>query len=566
MSLVGRLRAIRNTNTLWPGLPALELSTIMAELIASAAVVFSYIMGHQDFYLRVWRRICWLFRCLRNVGDLFVLILRCMLQEIPSDLECQSRNGKAFHFNFGTTCEGHSLMQEISSTQKESIEYQSHSAENEVVEVRSQAQCERVLRQLRRPPSTFNLVQEELRSIGARVRWSAVRYALFPKLQKTPFQDLSLLVAVQGQSFPTMDGNEHLHSSQPLYQVSRRPRSRSSHSSAPTMTSVVMDIVNQNNSLGISQLHPLQTGEQLRQPSTQKRRKTSQPYIQLPGTVNDYYVDALPDTGSSQNVIDATFVSNFGPSVEVHPLSDEHDKPLRAPDGEPIPCEGKIYLPWQFDGEPEAYERWFYVISGCSHDVIIGNGLLRDTETMEKHQHRLKITEPSNPDSLPGNLVCEAQEMDRLRQVVKGKANGGGMAASLDTGCEANLISLQYAQFLDLSITELPTDKQVVTFADGRKGYTLGLVEVDWSFDDTPEISTVVKCYVLPKCIHPIIFGARFVVKENPWSKHKQALDVYTLPDAGDAGVVDLKKTLFSPFRKPKVGESITTGHDGDRR
>ena len=385
---------------------------------------------------------------------------------------------------------------------------------------------------------------------GAKNR-STVRYAMFPKLQRTPFQDLSLLVAVQPHS---VDGDGPIHQSQPLYQFTGRQRVNSSQSQIPSMTSVVTDIIDQNNALGIAQLQPLEYGEQLRPTSPRRRSRTHSPYIQLPGKIHDIPVDALPDTGSSQNVIDALFVRQLYPAVPLHPLNWDSDKPLRAPDSELIPCEGKVYLKLMFENYNEEHNQWFYVVRDCSHDVIIGNGLLRETETMEKHQNRLKITEPSDPDSLPGNLVSEAQEPDRLRQVVLGKVNGTDMIASLDTGCEANLMSEACAQDLRLTPTSLPTNKQIITFANGRRGSTLGLVEVDWAFADTPDTITKVKCYVLPKCIHSIIFGARFAIFEKPWEKHVQALDVQTLDDAGDAGVVDLRKKFLDRFIKPKPG------------
>ncbi|KAG7009928.1 hypothetical protein G7Y79_00001g002000 [Physcia stellaris] len=317
------------------------------------------------------------------------------------------------------------------------------------------------------------------------------------------------------------------------------------------MTAVVMDIVDQNNTHGISQLQPLENGEQLRPPIPRRRSKASRPYIQLPGKIYNVRVNALPDTGSSQNVIDFSFVERLFPPVPLQPLSDS-DKPLRAPDEELIPCVGKVRLPWVFENETEVYEKWYYVVENCSHDVIIGNGLLRETETMEKHLDRLEITEPTDPDSLPGNLVSEAQELDRLRQVVVGKVNGEDTTASLDTGCEANLMSYDCVTQLGLTPISLPTSKQIVTFANGRTRTTLGFVEVDWSFADTPDITTKVKCYVLPKCIHSIIFGARFVVLEKPWEKHAEALGVLTLEDAGDAGVVHLKQKFLDRIIKPK--------------
>ena len=524
------------------------------ELIASLAVVLAHATGHHDFCVRIKWRIIWLGRGLRNIICWIGNAFHCMLQEVQPDLERQSRGDQVLTIWPTTKSNMAQAVQEEKTKCVEPQDKHGDTPDSEIEEVNRPLQQNDMepLLHIRRVPSAFEMIHQEIRSIGARARWATIRYVMFPKLQKTPFQDMPLLVAVQPQAYSPVDGSGPLPHSQPLYQFSGRPGINTSHSPAQSMTSVVTNIIDQNNTLGISQLQPLEFGEQLRPPPSRRRSKATRPYIQLPGVIHNVQVNALPDTGSSQNVIDASFVEHLNPPVTVHDLSGNSDKPLRAPDEELIPCEGKVYLPWLFETESETYNRWFYVVRDCSHDVIIGNGLLRETETMEKHQERLRITEPSDPDSLPGNLVSEAQELDRLRQVVVGKVNGNDMTASLDTGCEANLMSEDCARTLDLKPTLLPTDKQIVTFANGRKGSILGLVEVHWSFADTPDIQTKVKCYVLPKCIHSIIFGARFAVLEKPWEKHMQALKMETLDDAGDAGVVDLRKSILERFIKPK--------------
>lgn len=116
-------------------------------------------------------------------------------------------------------------------------------------------------------------------------------------------------------------------------------------------------------------------------------------------------------------------------------------------------------------------------------------------------------------------------------------------------------MSAEFAASRGFDITPFPTDDQQVEFADGRKGSTDGLVDVNWSFSDTPEQITRVKCYVLPTCIHPIIFGGRFVFLENPWTGHAASLRLVPSITA-DTGVVGLEKTHgFWSFlnRKPSM-------------
>lgn len=84
-----------------------------------------------------------------------------------------------------------------------------------------------------------------------------------------------------------------------------------------------------------------------------------------------------------------------------------------------------------------------------------------------------KMTELSYPDSLLGNLGSEDQELDRLRQIDLGKVNGVDMTASLDVGCEANLMSEHNVQ---LTLTSFPTSKHISTFVNDYTRSTLGLV------------------------------------------------------------------------------------------
>lgn len=527
-------------------LRALSTSHIL-DVVATLSILAIHLTGHHDAINRIRRRLGWLGRGVQIYVCWLSEVFLKVLDEIPSDLEDQLDQSlqppevstkKTSPYSLSTTSySNNGLVDPHSQKFVETTGNQAHNSSDDESPGR--------FRLIRRVSSTF--VHREIRSFGAQVRWSSVRYAF--GFQNRPFQDASLLVTALGQAFEPMFGSDNLGNFESGFQFPHR-----AHRSSSSITSVVMDTVDRKKSLEMAQV-PRQGFEGTEGPLKKSNGANPSPSMQLPGIIQRTFVKALPDTGSSQNVVDSEFVLTLNPAVTIEPINKLYDKPLRAPDGEIIPCTGKVNLPWAFKDEAETYQLWFYVVENCLHDVIIGNGFLRETETFEEHQERLEINIRPDLELHPGNLVSEAQELLCRRQIVSGTINGQSMGASLDTGCEANLMSANYAEERGLKLRSLPGGNQEIKFTNGRKGSTLGQVEVDWSFgDDSPDVVKL-KCYVLPKCIHSVILGVHFAVSEKPWEKHRSTLSWEELPDTGDAGVVGLVEGHWcSRLLKKRIG------------
>ena len=534
------------------------LSTLhKLDVVASLSILAAHLAGHHDICDRIYKRLLSHARALRTPAQWLREFSYQMLEEIPSDLEDQS-NRRLGPVEVPTkTC---NLSFSVTQCRKE----ESPASSNETVAKSRDAEAmneildDEVTRgppQIKRVSSTYTYIGKELHSIKARMRWSSVRYAL--GFQKHPLEEFSFLVAVPRQAFPHNSRFEGYSNSHSVFQLSSGDKMMARRPST-SITSSVHDMIEYNDALGIEQTQPYEFGSSVTS-TTYSDHDELPPCMQLPGIIQTTPIKALPDTGSSQNIIDASFVQSLNPPVRVRPVDPTSDKPLLAPDGVEIPCEGKVYLLWVFKNETHTYNICFYVVKNCSHNVIIGNGFLRETETFEEHQDRLEITERCDPDRFPGNLVSAAKVVPYQRQIVSGTVNSRPVKASLDTGCEANLMSEEYAEERGLTITPLPAGNQEVKFTNGRRGSTLGQVVVWWSFADSPILSRKVKCYVLPKCIHPIILGVHFVISESPWQKHKSTLSWEELPHTGDAGVVDLRKAWLS-FGKYKPSEPSEAG------
>lgn len=556
LSLLGKYRA---NNFLSDVAVLFQLRTLstshILDIAATLSILAVHLVGHHDVIDRIRRRLGWLFRGFKRYVRWFVEVSLRLLDEVPevpsdSDLEDQLDQSLQSHKASTktirppplstTTYSTNGLLDSHSQRLVETTGFQAQDSLDDKPPEK--------FRQIRRVSSTF--VHKEIRSFGAQVRWSAVRYAF--GFQNRPFQDASLLVTVLGQAFEPIFGSDNLGNFQPGFQFPQRGDTLHRPSSSITSTVIAVD---PKNPFGIAQV-PRQGFEGTEGLGANSSIASFPPFMQLPGTIQSTFVKALPDTGSSQNVVDAEFLRTLVPSVTVEPIT-LHDKPLVAPDGKIIPCIGKVSLPWTFKDETKSDTLRFYVVENCSHDVIIGNGFLSETKTFEEHQERLEKNLRSDLELHPGNLVSEAQESSCRRLIMSGAINGQSIYASLDTGCEANLMSADYAKERGLEPKPLPGGNLEIKFANGRKGSTLGQVEVDWSFDDDSSDAVIkTKFYVLPVCTHYVIFGVQFAVSENPWEKHKLALSWKELPNTGDAGVVGLVERAhrFWHFGKKSIG------------
>ena len=509
------------------------------DLIACAAIVVSHLTGHHDICDRVHRRVLWFGTQLQRFSGGLCDVLFQMLQE--PDLERQpvglrvgvldlpaprsailpKRNDRGMGIHQEE--EVHKLVDGLDG----------HSLHERF----------RKLRSLSMSPESYSFLHQELGSISALLRWTALRDRYV--YHRPPMQDFFSLAASQARGSSIKTARDEMTVVGPPLQHPPRHRRTSTRRYQPSLSSVVLEAVKHHNALNPRGARPSELAQALALPIDSQRRQISTPIFQLPGTIGSICVKAVPDTGSSQDVIDKNLVESLFPSTPVYPVDESTDKLLVAPDREPITCIGKVFLSWTFKDENEKHHRWFYIVENCSKSVIIGNGFLRQTETMSKHRRRLEVTKPSDTDSPPNyplsKGVHEARQDECLRQLVLGRIDSTDTLASLDTGCEANLMSIEYAKSLEIVILPLPSSEQHVKYVDGRRGSILGQVEVDWSFVDTPEKATKVSFYVLQTCVYPVIFGERFIFSEDPWLYHEAALsDVAS--ETAMIGVVGLEK------------------------
>ena len=513
------------------------------DLAACVAILASHATGHHDICNRIYRRVLWSCWALPKAAQRFYGICYQMLQKPSRDLEAQSNITAVSPIDLSDPAASLTLSNPLKATPSSSVAMRSlQIQEGTGIEEMDDANASRLRErlELRRTLSLrtkpYPFMHQVPRSIGARLKWSNLRYRL--AFQRRALQDVLLFVSFASQSESPDIETGRKGSFNPQIQFSPR-KPRLSKSQNRSLRSVVAGMIDRK-SIGSHRTHLFDPNEHRHVKTFHGKESVSDtvcpPVFQLPGTIQNMCVKALPDTGSSQNIIDKSLVQGLSPFVDIGSL-DAVDKNLEAPDQEPIPCIGKVRLPWLFNNEEKQYEDWFHVVEDCSKGVIIGNGFLQHTGTMTKNRHRLEITKPSDPNPSLGNLLNETQQDDCLRQLTRGSINGMEISASLDTGSQANLISANCAENLGLNIHPLPTSQKQLKFANGRRASLLGQVDVKWSFCDTPTEEVDVTLYVLRKCIYSVIFGDRFVYFQDPWAKHLSSLSQVSLETA-NIGVV----------------------------
>ena len=530
------------------------------DLAACLAILASHITGHHDICNRIHRRVLWLCWSLHKTAWGVCGICYEMLQEPLRDREAQPNMAAVSLIDLSDPADSTALPAPLKATPLSLISLRSLQMEEGTdVEERDDVDASKLrerfhlLRTLSLRTNPYPFMHQELRTIGARLRWSNLRYRL--GFQKRPLQDVLFFVSSASRTESPDIETGQKGPLDPQIQLSPR-KSRLSKGSNRSLGSVVTEMIDHNKNIGTHQPQPFDSTEHQHVKAFDGKEGVSDmvcpPVFQLPGIIQNMCVKALADTGSGQNVIDRSLVQGLSPLVKIESL-DSADKPLEAPDGESLPCIGKVRLPWRFQNEERQYEEWFYVVEDCLNGVIIGNGFLQHTETMNTNRHRLEITKPSDSNSLLGNLVNKTQQNDCLRQLTRGSLNGREIFASLDTGSPANLISAECAEGFGFNICPLPTGPLQLKFANGRRVPILGQVNVKWSFCDTPTEEVNVTFYVLRTCNYPVTFGDRFGYFEDPWAKHASSLSQVSL-DTANIGVVGLENKHRFWFWSPKPG------------
>ncbi|KAK4150644.1 hypothetical protein C8A00DRAFT_17862 [Chaetomidium leptoderma] len=193
---------------------------------------------------------------------------------------------------------------------------------------------------------------------------------------------------------------------------------------------------------------------------------------EVPGTINNVPVNAVPGYGSSIDAISEGFAREHGMEIQAA------DKILiKLPAGRVAESVGLVVGDFKFQGESQTYTRHFRVLGKCAFDMVLGR------EFLEHFCHR--IVERVRPCVQKwGRLfLLDESPKDRIRCTV----NGSNASAYPDTGSDLMLVSGDFARRNNLKIHRGREYRNQVELADGSLILTDGMVlDAELEFDMPP--------------------------------------------------------------------------------
>ncbi|CAG9975054.1 unnamed protein product [Clonostachys byssicola] len=197
--------------------------------------------------------------------------------------------------------------------------------------------------------------------------------------------------------------------------------------------------------------------------------------LRIRGSLGGISVSAIPDTGSSFDIISEEFAIENNLNIDTR-----NGRSFRLPNGKERMFLGTVTASWIFSGENEVHHRCFHVLRGCVHQVVLGADFLNVTNTLSKFAHRIKAVLSSISAAAPRKVLF----IDRPAATASSETrvlslfNGHPVLGLPDTCSDISIINRRTArelcQKLGLDILEDHTIE--VQFIDGTIASTCGLI------------------------------------------------------------------------------------------
>ncbi|KAF5987223.1 hypothetical protein FCOIX_1078 [Fusarium coicis] len=224
-----------------------------------------------------------------------------------------------------------------------------------------------------------------------------------------------------------------------------------------------------------------------------------------------HQIDALPDTGAKRNFIAQQLVDKLG----LVPKANTEEE-FRLPTGATIESCGRVDVPFRFLGESELHLIDCCILPKCTRDLILCQAFLKATGTLTKFSHRIRksfreITPRFRFNLIEDDTCCVQGNFDDLPSV-----------ALADTGCDAMLVSADFARRHSLEVDKGFEHRHVVEYADGSLDTTTGIVrDSTWQFRSSWD---KIHCdfYVLEDLKADIVLSSHFIFQHQIFSQFEQ--------------------------------------------
>ncbi|KAE9364412.1 hypothetical protein N431DRAFT_431296 [Stipitochalara longipes BDJ] len=200
----------------------------------------------------------------------------------------------------------------------------------------------------------------------------------------------------------------------------------------------------------------------------------------LPMLLNSKLVDDVcADSGSDINCMTEAFAKKIGARMTQDATLQWFSLPIK---GKSFQSLGTVSIGCRFPSEISTIPSvCFFVFKKLICNVIVGRNFLRDTQTLDLYQTRLRIAETQGIES------PAIRSVGNVREQIKCWIDGITHWSFPDTGSDLNLISTGFAKCLGYGST--PGDKQInlverhwVDFADCSSVRTEGSIQIVVSF------------------------------------------------------------------------------------
>ncbi|KAF4422140.1 hypothetical protein FACUT_10749 [Fusarium acutatum] len=254
-----------------------------------------------------------------------------------------------------------------------------------------------------------------------------------------------------------------------------------------------------------------------------------------------YQVDALPDTGAKRNFVAQQLVDKLGLVPKTRT-----EEEFRLPTGAAIESCGRVDVPFRFLGESEIHLLDCCILPKCTQDLILCQAFLKATGTLAKFTHRITKSVRKVAPRFRFNLI----EDDTC--CLEGSFDGIPSIALADTGCDAMLISADFARRHSLEIDEGFEHRHIVEYADGSLDTTTGIVrDSTWQFRSSWD---KIPCdfYVLDDLKADIVLSSHFIFEHEIFSQFEtDIVDMSLIPerDFGDLYNIRLISHYSSALR-----------------
>lgn len=244
-------------------------------------------------------------------------------------------------------------------------------------------------------------------------------------------------------------------------------------------------------------------------PTEYLQGSSDQKQYYVAGEVNGRSVEAFPDSGADESFVSAAFASELGMKGKRR-----SQREIRLANQKIVQSPGYVDLTWKFDGEDRSQTLKCWILPGCVHELIIGNGFMRASKTLTKFLDRIKSKILPSRKPKVRLLGCEQQRL-------WGSLNGSDIAALPDTGSDIMLVSPAVAARHNMTVDTKPEHCLDIEMADGSRDRTMGCAkDVPWTVGNQ---TVRADFYVLQNLSVDVVLSKDYLFENNIFADHEDA-------------------------------------------